>query len=224
MAAGLGSIAEALAASDAPSGNAAAIAFYERSAAATSAYQEIDFRGAGTSYEVRPNSHPTLFALGSTPAGFKRASDDVKLIQRHGVVVEEVDRFSTPGEPSLSVWKEGPHKWVGQLQRPGACASAVTAAGAADFATIGQPFVEPEGSTFAALKRVAGETTVVSTYADEGATAHETDTINATSGLWISSSVIYRGGPFDGNATSMSTFRYKHTAPVIAIPPAGRCR
>lgn len=221
--AGLVSRSAAVAASNAPAGDRAAIAFYERSEADMAGYQEITFRGVGTSYGPATHVGPAPFAVGSTPSGFKPASDTVKVIQRGGIVVEEVDTFSAPGQPTLTVWKQGTHKWVEQLQRPGACVYTVAAAGAADFATIGQPFVEPEDSTFALLMRIGGANIVRSTYPDEGATAHETDIINASSGLWISSSVSYHGGPFTGFATSMDMFHYDRTARVIAVPSAGHC-
>jgi hypothetical protein len=224
-AAGLAALApgsSAVAASDAPTGNRAAIVFYDRSEAVMGGYQGLTFSGAGASYKVAQTGG-VPFALGVTEAGFKRASDQVLVVQRGGVVFEEVDTLSAPGEPSLVVWKEGPTRWVEQLQRPGACVHAVDAQGAADFATIGQSFVEPEGSNFAPLQHSRGDETVLSTYSDEGATAHETDHIDAASGQWQFSRTVYIGGPFGGGTTSMSAFRYARVKPLVLPPPAGRC-
>jgi hypothetical protein len=213
----------AVAASNAPTGNATAIAFYDRSEAVMAGYQGLAFSGGGTSYEVvRAGAVP--FDFGVTQAGFKRAADQVLVVQRGGVVVEEVDTLSAPAEPSLVIWKEGPTQWVEQLQRPGACVYAVREAGAADFATIGQPFVEPAGSNFAALKHSGNEDIVLSTYPDEGTTAHETDRINAASGLWQSSTTVYLGGPYSGSSTSMSAFRYGRVKPLVSLPAVGSCR
>ena len=106
----------------------------------------------------------------------------------------------------------------------GAGVNALMAQGAGDFATIGQPFVQPEGSTFAALRRSGDEQIVRSTYPDEGATAHATDHINAMSGVWNSSAVVYLGGPFNGFATSMSKFNYARTRPLVPVPSLGQCR
>lgn len=218
------SVPGAVAASNAPTGSTAAIAFYKRSATAMARYQELMLSGEGASYEVRVHAGPTPFAIGFTPSGLKKATDSVKLIQRRGVVVEEVDTLSAPGEPSLTIWNEGRQRLVEQLQRAGACAYAVTPTGTAAFATIEQPFVDPEGSKFALLMRIGGAYIVRSTYQDEGATAHETDIVHAKSGLWISSVVAYQGGPFNGAATAMDMFRYKRAAPLIAVPRVGKCR
>jgi hypothetical protein len=211
----------ALAASSAPTGNKAAIVLYHRSEAAMAAYQGLAFSGGGTSYTI-DHAIPG-FAWGATPAGYKRASDDVSVIQRGGVVVEEVDMLSAPGEPSLVIWTAGATRWVVQLQRPGACVWAVPAKGGGMFATVGQPFVEPDGSTFAALQRSGRVEIVRSTYPDQAATAQETDSINAVSGLWQSSTTVYRGDPRGVFATSMSAFRYTRAKPLVPLPPARRC-
>jgi hypothetical protein len=149
----------------------------------------------------------------------------VSVIQRVGKVVEEVDRLSAAGEPSLVLWIEGPSKWFFQVQRPGACVTKLRGEyGAANFATVGEPYVDSSGSAFAALQRVGAEDVVRSTYRDEGAHAQEIDTINAASGLWQSSAVVYRGGPYPAPAsTSMTSIRYTRVAPIIQPPHTGHC-
>ena len=162
--------------------------------------------------------------MGSVPSGFRSAKDDVTVLQRGGVVVEEVDTFSAPGAPSLTVWASNSRPRVERLRGAGECVHAVTAAGAADFATIGRPFVDPAGSTFAPLLHIDTNNIVQSTHLHERVTAHETDIISIASGLWLFSSVNYVGGPFNGFATAVYRFRYRRTAPIIQPPAAGSCR
>jgi hypothetical protein len=226
VAAVLVSTGVAVAGSDAPAGNRAAIALYARSAAATARYQEISFLGHGARYAVGKAPNDIAYALAFAPGGSKAASDRVSVIQRAGKVVEEVDRLSAPGEPPLVLWIEGPRKWFVQVQRPGACVKKLAGEyGAANFATVGEPYVDSSGSTFAALQRVGGEDIVRSTYRDEGAHAQEVDAINPASGLWHSSAVVYSGGPFPAPAvTSMTSIRYTRVAPIIQPPSTGPCK
>ena len=186
-------------------------------------FQEITFFGRGLSYHV-PSRSGVLYVVGFTPPGFKQARDRVSVIQRQGKVVEEGDRLSPSGLPALTIWHERRDKRIARVQRPGACAQKLSTTTAINaFSTTGQPFVEPDGSTFAALQLVGGNDIVRSTYADEGATAHEIDEISAASGLWRSSAVVYLGGKYSGAATSMSSFRYTRRAPIIAPPSVGHC-
>lgn len=213
----------AVAASDAPSGSRPAIAAYKRSEVANASYQEISFVGHGARYGLGKGPNDISYALAFSPRGTKPASDHVSVIQRAGKVVEEIDKMSAAGQPSLVIWIKG-RTWFGQLQRPGACVKKLTSEyGAANFTTIGEPFVESSGSTFAALKRVGGDEIARSTYKDEGANAREADTINSSSGLWQSSTVTYSGGPYSRPATtSMTSFRYTRDAAVIQ-PRVGHC-
>jgi hypothetical protein len=223
---GLVSTGTAVAGSDAPAGNRAAIALYARSAAANARYQEISFVGHGARYSVGKGPNDILYALAFAPRGSKPATDRVSVIQRAGRVVEEVDRLSAAGEPPLVLWIEGSDRWFVRVQRPGTCVKKLTGeSGAANFATIGEPYVDSSGSTFAALQRVGAEDIVRSTYQDEGAHANEVDAINAASGLWHSSAVVYTGGPYGGPATtSMTSIHYTRLASFIQPPRTRHCR
>ncbi len=216
----------AVAGSDGPAGNHSAIAFYARSAAANARYQEISFVGHGARYSVGKGPNDILYALAFALRGTKPASDRVFVVQRGGKVVEEVDRLSAAGEPPLVLWIVGSGKWFFQVQRPGACVKKLIGAhGAANFATVGEPYVDPSGSTFAALQHIGGEDIVLSTYMDEGAHAQEIDAINPASGLWQSSAVVYSGGPYPRPAaTSMTSIRYTRLAPIVQPARISHCR
>jgi hypothetical protein len=215
----------AIAGSNAPTGNKAAIAFYRRSESVNASYESIAFSGGGTSYKIvaHAGTEAAKFGFGSTPKGFQHASDQVRVIQRKGVVAEEVDTLSAPGQPSVVVWNEGSSRWVAEVQHPGACVFAVSTFGI--YAYIGQPFVQPDGSTFAALQLAHGDEIVRSTYPDEGFTAREVDAINADSGLWVESVTAYGAGSNQlAYLTSMSGFHYSRDSPLIPEPRIGQCK
>ena len=106
----------AVAATTPPTGNAGAIAFYKQSRIAMAAYDGIAFKGAGTSYKVikQPGSDTFKFDFGATPRGYSAAVASVRVVQRNGVITEEIDTLKAPGKPALRVWQDGGTE-VGEL-------------------------------------------------------------------------------------------------------------
>jgi hypothetical protein len=213
--------AAALAASSAPSGNKAAIKFYRQSQSAMAGYQGISFTGSGVSYEIlhQPGFDNFKFDFGSAPKGFTHGVADVLVVQRNGLVTQEVDTLRAPGLPALRLWHTS-GLVIGEVMDSRVCA--VTVTGGSSFVTVGGTYVGIVGR-FAALKRKHGNDLVRTTYAAGGGTAHEADTIDASNGLWKASTSRLRGGPYSGQSLSESGFKYSHLQQLALLPQLGRC-
>jgi hypothetical protein len=213
--------AAALAASSAASGNKAAIKFYRQSQSAMAGYQGISFTASGTSYEIlhQAGFDNFKFDFGLTPPGFTRAVADVLVVQRNGLVTQEVDTLRAPGLPTLRLWHTS-GVLIGEVMDSRACALTVTGGGY--LAAVGGPYVGVAGR-FAALKRKHGNEVVRTTLAAGGGTAHETDTIDASNGLWKASTFHLRGGPYSGQSLSESGFKYSRLQQLALLPQLGRC-
>jgi len=213
----------AAAAAAPPTGNAGAIAFYKQSRSAMAAYEGIAFKGGGTSYQLvsQGGAGAFNFDFGTTPRGYSAAVASVRVVQRNGVVTEEVDTLKAPGKPPLRLWQSGGTE-VGELLTPKPCLRLVTA-NSASFATVGQRFVGLS-ARFAKLTALSGSLRVVhSSYALGGGTAHEQDTIALATHLWKASHLVVSGGPNNNSFLTESDFRYSRSQRFITPPSLGRC-
>jgi hypothetical protein len=200
--------------------------FYARSQAAMAAYEGIAFTGGGTSYEIVPQAgvNNFRFDFGETPAGYTKAVDKVTVVAHGGTVVEEIDTLSAAGLPRLRLWRVA-GEFVGEVLVAHACALLIPKTNAG-FVAVGRSFVALGGYHFAKLGTPAnrpGVRIVRSTYPLAGGTAHETDTIAASSFLWQAQKLVVRGGPFSGASLSESRFRYSRTRKISTPPLVGRC-
>ena len=207
-------------------GNAKAIAFYTKSQTAMAAYDGIHFTGAGTSYKVIPTTGGIdnfRFDYGTTPAGYSAAVAHVQIVQKGGVVVEEVDTLKAPGQPTLRIWQQSTTE-IGEVVNGTKTCAELIPKNSASFATLGRPFVGFTGSTFAKLTTPkAGLRVVSTTYPLAGGVAHEHDTISAKTHLWRGSHLLVTGGPYNNNFLNDSHFTYKRVQATIAAPQLGRC-
>jgi hypothetical protein len=205
------------------SGDPAAISFYEDSRTAMDAYEGIFFRGGGTSYEVihQSDGDAFRFAFGATPKGYSAAVAHVSVVQRKGVISEEVDTLFAPGKPPLRLWQSDGLE-IGELLTPKPCAELITA-NSASYVTVGHHFVSLH-ARFAALQKDGSASSVVaSSYPLGGGIAHERDTINAVTHLWTASKVLVLGGPYAGNSLIESDFTYSHSQSFISEPKLETC-
>ncbi|HLW96704.1 MAG TPA: hypothetical protein VKS25_15115 [Solirubrobacteraceae bacterium] len=207
-------------------GNAKAMAFYTRSQAAMAAYEGIRFMAGGTSYRVLPPSGGVenfRFDFGSTPPGYSSAVAHVQVVQKNGIVVEEVDTLKAKGLPTLRVWQQK-NLEIGELLNGAKTCAELIPTNSASFATLGRPFVVFAGYTFARLTTPKlGLRVVATTYPLAGGTAHEHDTIAATTHLWRASHLLVTGGPYNNNALAESHFAYQRTKGIVGAPRLGRC-
>ena len=205
------------------SGDASAISFYKGSRAAMAAYQGIAFKGGGTSYRVIRQAGGDVFKFyfGAVPKGYSAAVAHVRIVQRKGVITEEVDTLVAPGKPALRLWQSsGPE--IGELLTAQPCPELVPA-NPASFLTIGRRFVGVRGR-FAKLKGVGSAPRIVSlSYPLAGGTAHERDTIDSTTDLWLLSHLVVAGGPYNGNFLTESNFSYKRLQRFLAPPKLHSC-
>ncbi|HEX4033819.1 MAG TPA: hypothetical protein VHX66_05195 [Solirubrobacteraceae bacterium] len=207
-------------------GNAKAIAFYTKSQAAMSRYEGIRFVGGGTSYEVLPSSTGAdsfRFDFGSTPTGYTSAVAHVQLVQKNGVVVEEVDTLKAKGLPKLRIWQQKSIE-IGEVVNGAKTCADVIQKNSASFSTIGRPYVGFAGYTFAKLTTPKpGLRLVRTSYPLAGGTARERDTISAKTHLWRSSHLLVTGGPYNDNFLDESHFAYQRTKALVGAPRLGRC-
>jgi hypothetical protein len=205
------------------SGNPTTISFYKKSRAAMDTYQGISFRGGGTSYKVIHQNGGDVFkfSFGATPAGYRSAVAHVTVVQRKGVITEEVDTLVASGEPPLRLWQSAGSE-IGELLTPKPCPELVPS-NSASFTARGHHFVIVQG-TYAPLKRSGSSLSVVaSSYPLGGGIARERDTINTSSGLWQASHLLVVGGPNGGDSLGESGFSYRVTQRFIPVPTLGRC-
>ena len=184
------------------------------------AYQGIDFTGGGTSYKVFPGDG-FKFDFGSTPRGYSAAVASVRVVQRKGVITEEVDTLKAPGKPALRVWQDGATE-VGELLTAKPCTELIPS-NSASFVTVGHRFVGLSGR-FGALAALGGSLRVVSSsYSLAGGTAHERDTIAVASHLWRASHLQIAGGPNNHSFLTESDFSYSRSQGFITPPPLRKC-
>jgi hypothetical protein len=213
----------ALATAARPTGNPGAIAFYKQSRTAMAAYEGIAFKGTGTSYEIirQPGGDSFRFDFGAAPRGYSAAVAKVLVVQRNGVITEEVDTLKAPGKPALRVWQSGAAE-VGELLTRKPCTELIPA-NSASFVTVGHRYVGLSGR-FAKLTVLGGSLRVVSSsYSLAGGTAHERDTISAASHLWQSSHLVIAGGPYNHSFLTESNFSYNRSQRFITPPTPHRC-
>lgn len=187
------------------------------------AYQGIAFKGGGTSYKVirQPGGDTFKFDFGATPQGYSTAVATVRVVQRRGVITEEIDTLKAPGKPALRVWQDGGTE-VGELLTAKPCTELIPA-NSASFVTVGHRFVGLSGR-FAALSAPSGSLRVVrSSYALAGGTAHERDTIAAASHLWRASHLVIAGGPYNHSFLDESDFSYSRLQRFVTPPTPHRC-
>jgi hypothetical protein len=143
-------------------------------------------------------------------------------VQSNGVVTEEVDTLRAPGLPALRLWHSSTIE-VGEVMTSAPCA-AVVPGNNASFVTLGGPYVVFGGYQLGALKKGKhGVREVLSTYPASGGTAHEKDTIAASSHLWKASEFVVKGGAYNGYALSETKFHYTQTKQLVTMPALGRC-
>jgi hypothetical protein len=210
------------AASPPPGGDAGAIALEQQSRAAMGAYGAITFTGAGTSYRVIHESGGDAFKFnfGAVPKGYRAAVAHVRIVQRKGLVNEEIDTLFAPGEPPLRLWQSRGTE-IGELLGPKACPQLVPL-NAASFFTVGSPLVAVHG-LYAAPVAAGTATVVSSSYALAGGTARQQDTIDTATHLWRSSRFVVAGGPFSGDALSESDFSFSRSQRFITPPALRSC-
>jgi hypothetical protein len=207
-------------------GNAKAMAFYTKSQTAMAAYEGIRFVGGGTSYRVLPASGGVenfRFDFGSTPAGYSSAVAHVQIVQKNGLVVQEVDTLKAKGLPTLRIWQQKSLE-IGELVSGAKTCAELIPKNSASFATLGRPFVVFASYTFAKLTTPKlGVRVVATTYPLAGGTAHEHDTISAKTHLWRASHLLVTGGPYNNNSLSESHFAYQRSKAAVGAPSLGRC-
>jgi hypothetical protein len=206
------------------SGDAAAIALEQQAQAAVGAYQGISFTGAGTSYRVihQAGGDTFKFYFGSVPKGFAPAVAHVRIVQRKGLVTEEVDTLVAPGEPTLRIWQSKGVE-IGELLGSKSCPELIPT-NPASFFTVGSPLVAVHGH-YAPLSAAGGALAVLeSSYRLAGGTAHERDTIDTATHLWRASRFVISGGPYNGNFLSESGFVFSRSQRFIAPPTLHSCR
>ncbi len=213
----------AAAASAPPTGNPEAIAFYKQSRSAMAAYQGISFKGGGTSYRVvsQPGADTFKFDFGATPKGYGTAVASVRVVQRKGVITEEVDTLKAPGKPPLRLWQSAGVE-VGELLTAKPCLELIPT-NSASFVTVGHRYVGL-GGRFAKLTALGSSLRVVrSSYSLAGGTAHERDTIAVATHLWQASHLVIAGGPFNHSFLTESNFSYSRSQRFITPPALHRC-
>lgn len=205
------------------SGDPQAIAFYKLSRAAMASYEGITFRGGGTSYRIihTATGDTFKFDFGTTPKGYSSAVAHVRVVQRNGRVIEEIDTLDAPGKPPLRLWQSRGTE-IGALLTKKPCPELVPT-NTASFATIGHPYVGLSGH-FAPLTAAGSQRVVASTYALAGGVAHERDTINASTHLWSASHLVVLGGPYNHNFLTESGFAYSRTQRYVPPPLLAKCR
>jgi hypothetical protein len=215
--------AGALAASSGPTGNEAAIKFFERSQSAMAGYEGILFSGGPASIKILPQKGYDLFQVftgGSPPSGYSRAVDDVLVVQHDGLVAEEVDRLSAPGKPAIDQWQGAKGEAVAEVLDSSPCGFSLTAGD--HYVVVGSGFFGASfsGYRFAALKKETGGAEVVSaTFAAGSGTADQTVTVDASNDLVEAFSIIVHGGPDNGFGLSETDFRYSRTQ-AFENPPS----
>jgi len=204
------------------SGDASAIALARQSRAAMGAYEGITFTGGGTSYRVvhQAGADTFKFYFGGVPKGYRAAVAHVRIVQRKGLVTEEVDTLVASGEPPLRIWQSKGAE-IGELLGSKSCPELVPA-NPASFFTVGSPLVVVRGR-YGAPTVAGGAVKLLSSYALAGGTAHERDTIDAATHLWRASRFVVSGGPYDGNFLSESGFAFSRSQRFIAPPPLRAC-
>jgi len=187
------------------------------------AYAGIAFKGGGTSYKlIRQRGGDTFkFDFGATPKGYSAAVASVRVVQRKGVITEEVDTLKAPGKPPLRLWQDGGVE-VGELLTAKPCPELIPA-NSASFVTVGHLYVGLSGrfSKLAALG--SGLRVVRSSYSLAGGTAHQRDTIAVATHLWRASHLVVAGGPYNHNFLTESDFSYSRSQRFIKPPALHRC-
>jgi len=204
-------------------GNAKAIAFYKQSSSAMAAYEGIAFKGGGTSYEVisQPGGDTFKFDFGATPKGYHAAVAAVRVVQRRGVITEEIDTLKARGQPPLRLWQSGGAE-IGELLTAKPCPKLIPA-NSASFVTVGRRYVGLSGR-FAKLTVLSSSLRVVrSSFALAGGTAHENDTIAVATHLWRASHLVVAGGPYNNNFLTESHFSYNNSQRFITPPALRKC-
>jgi hypothetical protein len=206
-------------------GDAQAIAFYSQSQSAMAGYEGIAFEGAGVSYKIIPAQgyDNFRFDFGTTLPGYRTAVDHVQVVQSGGRVIEEVDTLTAPGLPALRLWQHGPIGEVGEVMTATPCAETI-APNAASYVTVGGPYVVDSGFDFAPLKHGKhGHVLVRSTWSLSGSVVHETDTISASTHLWVRSHAVLSGGANNGDTLTEKDFHYSRSQAYEPPPQLGRC-
>jgi hypothetical protein len=206
------------------SGDAAAIALERQAQTAMGAYQGISFTGGGTSYRVihQVGGDTFKFYFGSVPKGFRPAVAHVRIVQRKGLVTEEVDTLVAAGAPPLRIWQSKGVE-IGELLGSKSCPELIPT-NPASFFTVGSPLVAVHGD-YVPLAAAAGTARVVrSSYRLAGGTAHERDTIDTATHLWRASRFVVSGGPYNGNFLSESGFAFSRLQRFLAPPTLHTCK
>lgn len=207
----------------AASGDSAAISVFKQSRAAMAAYEGIAFHGRGTSYRVVHETGGNGFKVdfGATPKGYSAAVAHVRVVQRHGVITEEVDTLIAPGKPTLRLWQTRGTE-IGELLTAKPCPELVPT-NSASFVTLGVRFVTLNG-TFAPLAPQGAALTLVTRgFPLAGGVARESDTIDLATHLWQASHLVIAGGPFDRDFLDESGFRYSRSQRFLNPPALQKC-
>jgi hypothetical protein len=218
----IGCVVSAAAAAPA-SGDAAALALERQAQTAMGAYQGISFTGGGTSYRVihQAGGDTFKFYFGSVPKGFRAAVAHVRIVQRKGLVTEEVDTLVAAGEPPLRIWQSKGLE-VGELVGSKSCPELIPT-NPASFFTVGSPLVGVHGHYSPLAAATATTEVLASSYRLAGGTAHERDTIDTATHLWRASRFVVSGGPYNGNFLSESGFAFSRTQRFLAPPRLHTC-
>lgn len=207
------------AATSAPSGDPATIAFYRQVA---SAYRNVPSitatRHGYLSYTVTGTAF--RFAKGEAPpTGFRPASESLLYFIRNGRIFRYIDRAHAPGLPALTIIEDATGVWAAVNSHPGACYyHNPRSSGVAGW---GYPFVGVFGD-FVPLQKSGNLVTVHSTYpwGKSGAKASETDRFDAKSHNFLSFRAQITGTtPF---TWGMSTF-HQGKPPTLTPVPAPHC-
>jgi hypothetical protein len=224
--ASLAATAISAAALAATSGNSKSLSLYRRAQQAVGQYQGVTFTGAGTSYKlVRYPTYDSFdFYFGAVLRGYRRATDHVRVVQRHGIVTEEVDTLSARGLPAVRLVQDRPGTIAFGLVLSHRGCAVVFSDFTQSWAQVGAPFtLATNSNVFAAPKRANGHWLIPSSFPLAGGTGHQTDTISASSYRWSSVRLKVAGGFYHGEGLSGSSFKYLAHEASVAPPQLGRC-
>jgi hypothetical protein len=210
----------------ATSGNSKSLSLYSRAQRAVSRYEGVTFTGSGTSYKLI--RHPTydsfLYYFGAAPRGYRRATDHVRVVQRHGIVTEEVDTLSAKGLPAVRILKNRPGTFAYGLVLSRRGCAVVFSGDTQSWANVGAPFTfATSNNVFGAPKKVRGNWLIPSSFPLAGGTGHQTDTISAASYRWSAVRLKVVGGTYRGDGLSGGSFKYLTHEASLAPPQLGRC-
>ncbi len=210
----------------ATSGNSKSLSLYSRAQKAVRRYQGVTFTGRGTSYKIirYPSYDSFDFYFGAVPRGYTRATDHVRVVQRHGIVTEEVDTLSAKGHPAVRLVQDRPGTTaLGVVLSHRSC-GIVFSNYTVSWAHVGAPFtLATNDNKFAAPKKAHGNWLLPSSFPLAGGIGHQTDTISASSFRWSSVRLKVAGGFDHGDGISAGSFHYLDHEASVAAPQLGKC-